>query len=337
MLARRCMSARDVATLSTMSGEIKAVAVTMVGEGAGSSMIARTLSALNDALSGRVMELVAQRYRLPNANWGWLAFGSEGRCEQTFVTDQDNGIVFSAVDAAEARALRPHFLAFAGEVNQVLAACGFPLCSGGIMAGNPECCLAESEWQMRFAAWIRTPEPQALLNATIFFDFRHLFGQASLAAALRTSLARSLTGADAFMRMLADNALAAEPPIGVLRDFVMQDGKVDLKKYGARIFVDAARVLGLVCPTSNTIDRLRHAVSAGSLPEADGASAITAFRALQRIRLSVQLARKGTPDLPDNQIEIDSMNRFDRHVLHECLKQARMLQERLKSTYRIEG
>ena len=337
MLVRRCMGARDIATLAALSGEIRAVAMEMLREGAGSSLIARTLSALNDALSGRAIGLVALQHRLPSVNWCWLAFGSEGRGEQTFITDQDNGIVFSALDTAEAKALRPHFLAFASEVNQALAECGFPLCSGGIMAGNPDCCLSAAEWQARFVAWIRTPEPQALLNATIYFDFRHLLGHAELATSLRAYLVRALNGAETFLRMLADNALVVEPPLGILRDFVAHDGKIDLKKYGARLFVDAARVIGLTCPVSGTVERLRHATTAGTLSVDDGEASISAFRALQGIRLTVQLGRKDEDGADNNEVELGRLNGFDRQVLHESLKQARMLQQRLKVIYRIEG
>lgn len=336
-LARRCTTARDIATLAALAAEIRAVGMAMIDADAGGGLVARTLSALNDALTVRVIELVAQRHRLPAVSWCWLAFGSEGRGEQTFVTDQDNGIVFGAVDATETRALRPLFMACAGEVNQALATCGFPLCEGGIMAGNADCCLALAEWRGRFSGWIRTPEPQALLNATIYFDLRALYGDAALVDDLRAHLAHLAHGAEPFLRMLADNALAVEPPIGLLRDFLPQDGGVDLKKFGARIFVDAARILGLACPAGGTAIRLRHAAAAGGLPADDAAAALGAFQQLQRIRLLNQHRALAAGRAAANLIEPQTLNSFDRQVLHEALKQARLLQQRLKITYRIEG
>lgn len=336
-LARRCTSARDIETLAALAPALRAVAVAMLEADAGGGVVGRTLAALNDALAVRVIELCAARHRLPTADWCWLAFGSEGRGEQTFVTDQDNGIVFSAVDAAEARALRPLFLACAQEINQALAACGFPLCDGGIMAGNPECCLAQHEWSERFSAWVRTPEPQALLNATIFFDLRALHGNAGLVGALQQHLAQLSRGADAFLRMLADNALVVEPPIGLVRDFVVKAGVVDLKKYGARLFVDAARILGLACPHSGTAARLRHAADSGILPREDAAAAIGAFHHLQRIRLLNQHRALADGTSPDNLLDPQLLNPFDRRVLREAFRQASLLQQRLKITYRIEG
>lgn len=337
MLARRLMTARDVATLVALAPQIRVIAIEMIEGDAGGGLVARTLSALNDALSVRIIELAMRRHRLPSAPWCWLAFGSEGRGEQTFVTDQDNGIVFAATDAAEARMLRPLLLAFATEVNQSLAACGFPLCEGGIMAGNPDCCLSLAEWQARFLGWVRTPDPQALLNATIYFDLRALQGAMGLVDELRAYLARITTGADVFLRLLAENALTAAPPLGFLRDFAAKDGLVDLKKFGARLFVDAARIFGMGSASPSTVTRLRHASVSGLLRVSEAEAAIGAFHHLQRIRLLAQ-RRAIIHNMPaTNQLAPQQLNGFDRHILHEAFKQARLLQQRLKISCRIDG
>jgi hypothetical protein len=155
------------------------------------------------------------------------------RLEQTLATDQDNGLIFSASDDGEARDLRELFLPFAQAANQALAQCGFPLCDGEVMAGNPRWCLSQSEWLESFSTWVRTPEPEALLNASIFFDFRPLAGDAGLAVELRGELGKLTRGNEIFLRMMTANALAAAPPLGRLRDFVTvpeSGGTVDLKK-----------------------------------------------------------------------------------------------------------
>ncbi len=337
MLARRLTSARDVDTLVQLAPETRAIVAEMLEEDVGGGLITRMVSALNDALALRVIALVTRHHRLPSVSWCWIALGSEGRGEQTLLTDQDNGIVYAAADAAEARALRPLLLAYAAEVNQVLASCGFKLCDGGIMAGNPDCCLSLVEWQERFFSWVRTPEPPALLNATIYFDLRALYGDDTLVRTLRQHLTRITAGADAFLRMMAENALAAEPPLGFLRDFAAKDGLVDLKKHGARIFVDAARILSLASPASGTVLRLRHAVMAGSLPEGDARAAIGAFQYLQRVRLQAQSDALSVNQPVTNLIDPRVLTEFDRPMLHEAFKQAKLLQQRLKITFRIEG
>jgi CBS domain-containing protein len=95
----------------------------------------------------------------------------KGRLEQTLATDQDNGLIFAAESDAQASSLRTAFLPFARAVNEALDACGFPLCKGNIMASNPQWCLSTSEWRSAFSGWLESPQPEALLNSSIFFDF----------------------------------------------------------------------------------------------------------------------------------------------------------------------
>ena len=138
--------------------------------------------------------------------------------------------------------------------------------------------------------------------------------------------------------MMAANALAAPPPLGRLRDFVTEGegGTVDLKKYGSRIFVDAARIfaLALGVPEVSTVERLHAAAGDGIITPADAAAAIQAFLALQSTRLSVQATAGG--DVPGNQTDPERLNEFERRVLLEALRQARALQQRLKIRFQIE-
>jgi CBS domain-containing protein len=336
------LAAADQGSLPGLAGEVRRLAVDLIEADAGAGLLTQAIAGLNDRLTSRLLELAARRHRLPAAAWCWLSMGSEGRGEQTFATDQDNGLVFSAADHAEARALRPLYHGFAREVNEVLDACGFPLCQGGIMAGNDKWCLSFDEWRQHFTNWVLTPEPEALLNATIFFDFRPLHGELALALELRRHVQRLAPQAAGFLHMMAANAVAVTPPLGLLRDFVTdesQPGRVDLKKYGSRLFVDAARVLALaagLAPVA-TVDRLRQAGAAMRFNEGDVAAAVLAFQHLQRIRLLDQHRKLAAGSAADNLIDPDSLNPFDRRVLVESLKQAKRLQQSLQQHFRLEG
>ncbi len=341
-LVRRIDAAPDVAALAGLAADIRGLAVGLIEQDAGAGFLTRVVSGLNERLTTRVIALVAPRHRLPAAGWCWLTMGSEGRGEQTFVTDQDNGLVFSASDHAEARVLRPLLLGLAGEVNQALAACGFPLCEGGIMAGNAQWCLSVEEWRQHFSRWILTPEPEALLNATIFFDLRPLCGDVGLAATLRQQLQRQAPQAAGFLYMMAVNAVSVSAPLGRLRDFIDADGhkgRVDLKKHGSRLFVDAARVLALaagVAPVA-TVERLRAATPVLGLNAGDVDAAILAFRHVQRIRLLDQHRRLSRGETADNLVATGSLNSLDRKFLVDSLKEARRLQFVLRKTFRLES
>jgi signal-transduction protein with cAMP-binding, CBS, and nucleotidyltransferase domain len=138
----------------------------MLERGAAAEQLTYLISTLNDLLTIRVIELELHASGLAGVRLCWLALGSEGRFEQTLVTDQDNGIVFAA--DGDTDTLRARLLPFAQRVNETLARCGFPLCKGGIMAGNPQWCLSVDEWRHRFDLWIDSGNPEALLHSTIF-------------------------------------------------------------------------------------------------------------------------------------------------------------------------
>jgi CBS domain-containing protein len=347
---RNVLTAIDTAAgldeLRSAAEDIAALADNLVAQGAAAGPLTHAIAALNDAVTHRLFALLAPRHPLDGIEWCWLALGSEGRREQTVASDQDNALVFTA--AGDREDARRRLLAFAAEVNAGLAALGVPLCPGDIMARNPDCCLALDEWQRRFAAWIREPTPQALLNANIYFDLRPLAGELALAERLRDYVLGLTADNRLFLRMLTANALQAEPPLGVIRSFRTDEGAhagtIDLKTHGTRIFVDAARAfaLGLGIPETNTVQRLRLAARRLNLEERDAEALVDAFEYLQMLRLRVQRggldadARlqaeppAGHVDPARNRLDPYALNELDRRLLKEAFRQARSLQQLLE-------
>jgi CBS domain-containing protein len=340
---RTIADATDVAALRRAAGEIRTLARDLLAQGLGAEQLTLIISTLNDALTQRVIELEESRHDVAGIKWCWLAFGSEGRYEQTISTDQDNGIVFADPAGGAPDGIRARLLPFAQAVNRTLDACGFPLCEGNIMAGNPECCLSLSEWRRRFAGWIETPTGGPLLNAVIYFDFRPLHGPHDLADALRAHLLELVQARPVFLRALAVYALESAPPLGLISDFRTGDapgapGTIDLKKSGARLFVDAARVLALAAaaPQTNTAHRLRQAGTRIQMKTEDVGAATDAFFFIQALRLRAQLMSDRLEDTTaSNRIDPARLNEVDRRILKESFRQAQKLQQRLALDFQL--
>ena len=310
----------------------------LLAQGVTAEPLTRTVSSLNDAISRRALELTQARHELAGIEWCWLALGSEGRNEQTFATDQDNALVF--VDGEDADERRGRLLRFAHDANEALAALGFPLCTGDVMARNPHYCLTVSEWKQRFLGWISGPTPQALLGANIVFDFRPLFGSAAIADALRAWLLSYTTENKVFLRLMVQNALEVTPPLGIVRAFATDDavphrGTLDLKARGTRLFVDAARVFALAyaIPDTGTAVRLRAAGRRMNVESRYVEATVDAFHFLQFLRLRLQDHAPGAGAA--NRIDPDTLNEVDQRMLKEAFRQARKLQERLAHTYHL--
>jgi CBS domain-containing protein len=337
---RRTISEADSShALAAAASETRALARKMLEQGMAAEQLTYIISTLNDALAQRLIDLEQARHRIGDITWCWLAFGSEGRYEQTISTDQDNGLIFDVPAGANAHELRERLLPFGQAVNRALDECGFPLCKGEIMAGNARWCLSVAEWQARFTRWIAVPEPQELLNAVIFFDFRALHGDARLLEPLRDTLFTQVRHQQSFLRQLAQFAVESRPPLGLLGGFIddnpQMPGTIDLKRSGARMFVDVARVLALAAevPQTNTAQRLRYAGAKLALSAAEIGSAIDAFYFIQQLRLRTQLLASERAGA--NRIEPARLNQVDASTLKEAFRQARKLQARLALDYQL--
>ena len=333
--------AAGIDVLVEVAAEIRRLARLLVEEGVAAEQLTQFVSVLNDRLCQRVLEIERKNHRWEGVSWCWLAFGSEGRFEQTFSTDQDNGVVFSTHDGGPADAVRARLLPFARAVNEALDACGFPLCKGLVMGSNPGMCLSLQEWQARIRGWVATPAPNDLLNAAIFFDLRPLYGDARLASALHEWIAPLARANPAFLRLMAENALESRPPLGVLRDFTTSDvpghaHTLNLKLNGARPFTDAARIYALAHGISqtNTAARLRAARSRLGMGEAECAALVGAFFEIQRHRLRLQAKLAGDAE-GANLVDPNALNPFEQRVLKEAFLQARALQSRLALDYQV--
>ena len=194
---RTIAEAHSIENLQRAAADIRRLARSMLGQGVSAEHMTQIISTLNDALVRQVLDIESSQHDLQGIRWSWLAFGSEGRYEQTISTDQDNGLIYDC-STATPDAVRARLLPFAQTVNRALDACGFPLCRGNIMAGNPHWCLSLEEWRERFDQWVANTYPQALLSAVIFFDFRNLYGDETLADNLREHLISSARGTAAF-------------------------------------------------------------------------------------------------------------------------------------------
>jgi CBS domain-containing protein len=326
--------AGDIELLARLAGDIRRLTARLVEQGVGAEQLTLFVSVLNDRLSQRVIEVVRKRHAWERIGWCWLAFGSEGRLEQTFSSDQDNGLIFEA-HGASADAARTDLLGFCREVNDALDACGFALCKGNVMASNPELCLALDEWKEKMAGWIDRPDPKALLDAAICFDLRPLSGDASLAHALREWLLARARARPAFLHLLAANALQARPALGMLGDFITEEGSLNLKLHGVRPFVDAARVYALAfgLAQTGTAERLRAATVELRMEPREMAAILDAFFFLQKLRLRIQAHAGSDGAAHANRIDPDALNGFERRSLKEAFRQARRLQQRLELDY----
>lgn len=339
-LARTISTATHLRTLVSLRTEVSRLVDTMLAHGADSGQVVKIITTLNDVTVRRVLELNLRRHD-PGIDFTWLTFGSEGRQEQTLLTDQDNGILFRTPEGMTGDQVRERLLPFAETVTRELAECGFTLCRGNIMASNPKLCLSEREWDDWFIRFIDASTPQNLVYSSIFLDMRAVFGPMEPLQQLLEKIVGRIRRNALFQKMLAGNAVSRRPPLTMFRGFrYAPDGEkhtLDLKRQGLAPFVEAVRVFALAHGISeaNTLERMDQLVRIGVFDAKDANAWKEAYSLIQALRMRhhQELLKQELP--LNNYINPADLNPLDRRILRESFRQAQRLQQKLEITYQL--
>lgn len=325
-LRRALRDLEDPTTLARYSRDIATAAQSLLRGGVGAPQIGQIVSTLNDTLVERLVQISERALGPPPTEFAWIVFGSEGRSEQTLLTDQDNALIY----AEDSNIARTYFAALAERVVSGLIQVGFPPCPGGFMATN--WCKPLAEWQQLFRGWIRLPEPAALLDAAIFFDFRAVAGALSL-----ESLEQLIAGAKnekTFLVHVMNGALVPHPPLGFFNRLRSENGAVDLKKGGIGPVVGLARAAALAAGSRerSTLQRLSVAGAAGAiLNEASARDLAEIFPFLLGLRLRSQLAARESNQPLTNCVRLAELSMLERRHLKEAFIVIKQNQEFLGS------
>ena len=278
----------DVSGLERCSQQIAVLATTLSKQQVPAHEAGHIITTITDALTQRLIYLAQQKLGEAPCVFSWLAFGSQARMDQSLNADQDNALL---LEKEPTGAIAQYFEALADFVCHGLAECGITLCPGNIMASNPELRLSLKGWSGRFARWIATPTPEALLNASIFFDLRVIDGSKGLFNALQEDILQRTAQSPLFLYHLAQAALQRTAPLGLFKNFILeQDGKhkkgLDLKKRGISLITDLVRVYALAGGINavNTRQRLQQLVAQGELESKYAQNLHDAFDLLAQLR-----------------------------------------------------
>ncbi len=323
VLAREIEGRTTVEGLAASARRVRGLVSLLLREGAGAGSVIRVISAVNDRLEHRILELALETLGPPPVPFCWIVYGSAGRREQTFKTDQDNAIVHADPrNDEEAQAAAEYFGRLAELVVDAFLRCGFALCRGGFMATNPEWRAPLARWKRTFSGWIGTPDEAALAGALNLFDFRGLHGDLRLAAELKLHLHRSLEGQSFFLKAVACQAVDYRPPLGLFGTLQMEKGgdhanQIDLKRCCLTPLVNVVRLLGFesnLAETSTT-GRIAALRSAGRLAQATADDLTHAFEFVSLLRIRHQHDQIAMDLEPDNHVDPRQLSSLERSTL----------------------
>lgn len=289
-------------------------------EGVPAHQVAAVISGVIRDMTARAGELAmaamgAEGRGEAPAAWCLLVLGSGGRGESLLAADQDNALIHAGTDDDY-----PWFKEFGLRVAEILNAAGIPFCRGGVMASMPKLRHNLAGWRACIDLWFEQPEPEAILNADIFYDFAPVGGDFTLAAELRAYSARARK-ARLFLNLMAKEIGDKGGALGWFGRFRTHAGRIDLKIGGLFPIVAGARVLALRLGSTvlSSRDRWRAAFDAGIIVDEDLARLLDAHEMILGLILDQQLAdlAKGKP--ATSHVEVRRLLELEQDRLKEAL------------------
>jgi CBS domain-containing protein len=316
---------------------------TLMEEGAKAANVTRMITVLNDMILEKLLSMLQEELGPPPVPFCWVIMGSEGRKEQTIKTDQDNALVYrDPRNQDEAGACEKYFKQFGEQAVMHLQKCGYSHDPFGLMASNPKWRMPFKDFRDYMERLILMPEPDEILHATIFFDFRGGYGNKSMAQSLWDHVSLHSKRQDVFIRHMAQDCLRKRAPISFFRNFIVEkDGEhkntLDLKEKSMVQFVDFARTMALKAgiQETNTLDRLKLLAQEGHVPEELSAEAAWAYEFLMQLRLVHQLSRINEGNEPNNFIDPASLTDLEKQTLKESFAVIGRMHNFLRDEFRL--
>lgn len=341
-LVKDIESQKTVEGLIPVSGRINNIVGLLLNEGAKASNITRIITEINDRLVRKIIENAEEKLGEPPVPYCWIVFGSEGRKEQTFKTDQDNALIYADPASAEmAEAAKEYFNKFTFLVRKGLLKCGFPLCPADFMATNPKWRQPLKEWRKYFSNWISTPTSDAVLNSVTFFDFRAVYGETSLLDGLKDFSLSLVKDHKIFLGYTANLAIKNMPPIGFLKTFVVEKSgehkdKLNLKIKGLAPIVDIVRLFALEkgIRETSTVERITVLRDKHTIMKEYADELLHAFEFIMLLRIQSQFEQMKEGLEVDNFINPNMLSNLEKRIAKEAFQLISKIQDMLIERYK---
>ncbi len=274
----------------------------------------KVLSQATDIMTRKLITFFQQQNGSPPFGFCWLVYGSQAREDQTMGSDQDNALLLEkrpSVQEAE------YFADMAEYVCNGLGKCGIKLCSGNIMASNPELRMSVDDAIKEAQGWVKEPTPLAIMHFNIFLDVRSAAGDTDLFNRLQSQRADMLKQ-PIFLAALTRHANEGRVPLSMFQKFVFEKGvktadSINLKNGAVAIINNLVRIHALEngLPMPSTLERLTALVEQKAMSEKDAQNLRDIWLFLNRLRWRHQLENKVT----DNNVSISDLSSIEKHQL----------------------
>lgn len=332
--------AEDVDSLLKIHNRVPVLVNALIESGDKTQNITRIITSISDAITSRIISLTIEDLGEPPCQFAFIVMGSEGRMEQTLSTDQDNAIVFEDLEGVKLDEAYGYFKGFGSKVCLDLHQVGYKLCDGEIMASNPKWSQPITTWKNYFSEWIISGDPQSILDACIFFDFRFVYGQMSFIKELRNHVNLAVDNKSVFFYHLAQSVVKYKSPVSLF-------GKIiDKNHSGDKVLLDIKKVLlpinGFIrlyaiyhkLNETNSLSRIKQLYLQGVINKSMYEELVLSYNYLMHIRFRSQSKSILENKLPDNIIDINKLTHIEVSTIKKIFGEIGNLQTKLNFDFK---
>jgi signal-transduction protein with cAMP-binding, CBS, and nucleotidyltransferase domain len=298
-----------------------------------------------DLLAGRtvtlvIAELFEQGMGETPLPFALISMGSDGREEQTLVTDQDYLVVYAD---GGGEAADDYFRRFSELLVERLAEVGFAKCTGDIMPSNPTWRGSRQQWKQRLMAIVRYEYEEYaknLMDLIVLSDARYVAGDRAIAADL-IELIHDFE--QSYFQVLWGMARAAtEMKVGLgLLGGLWTDrkgehqGLLNIKLLGWAPLVMNVRILAvnMGALATNTLKRIALLEEDKRLSPANAAELSEAYHVLTRHRILLQIRKLRGEVSNTYYLDPDTLSLEEQEELRRALVSIKDLQQVIRSNF----
>ncbi|MGE0085377.1 MAG: DUF294 nucleotidyltransferase-like domain-containing protein [Desulfococcaceae bacterium] len=344
MLTRDIESQPDMGGLSLVNREIRKILREMVEEKATLYEIFDVMSELRERLTRRAIQLSEEKMKRrgwgpPPAEYCWISMGSGARYEQSFVTEQENALIFADPENSALEKTNAWFKKLAEMIVGNLEKCGFERCASCVTSANDQWRKSSSAWISGLGQNIRDIGDYVSCIVPLL-DFRPVWGNIPLGEEFRKKFAEFFR--NCLKTKSAESGYSTEYrlPIHFLGTFHTEKrgfhkNEMNLKDAALMPMIHSIRIMAAANGISElpTLERLKILTNEGKLSRADGASFSASFETMMLIKIRENMKKIAGGKRPDNYIDPYSLRKNERVALKDALSEVCRITEMAKEEF----
>ncbi|MCX8021989.1 MAG: DUF294 nucleotidyltransferase-like domain-containing protein [Syntrophorhabdaceae bacterium] len=304
---------------------------------------------IRHAITIKVLKLVEEEmeengFGPPPSEYVWIGLGSEGRDEQTVMTDQDNMIIYGPLKKnGNGTDQEKYFEAFSNKAVERLDGVGFVKCKGGVMPSNPKWRGSIETWKMRIdERMVYERGDFEALDLIILTDAMPITGNEGLLKEVMDFYFTRLVENKFIMRDFIRSAVLMPTAITFFGNFKTEKsgqykGMFNLKLLGWAPLILSVRMLALTNEifVTNTVKRLQSLGEKQVIKAEMEADLIDAYQTFVRFRIANQILKRDghSMNLMDtNYISPDMRGKEEQEKMRKAMKSVEALQKFMEET-----